>query len=66
MSPEVVKHYHYTKKSDIWGVGCVMIEMLTGKHPWPDYAQMQALFKVLRISYQALDINIFYSPDWVL
>lgn len=46
MAPEVVKSHRYSKKSDIWGVGCLVIEMLTGEHPWPDLTQMQAIFKV--------------------
>ena len=46
MSPEVVKHYHYSKKSDVWATACVIIEMLTGDRPWPNMPQMAALFKI--------------------
>lgn len=46
MAPEVVKQTAYTKKADIWSVGCLVIEMLTGSHPWPDLTQMQAIFRV--------------------
>lgn len=46
MAPEVVKQTAYTKKADIWSVGCLVIEMLTGEHPWPDLTQMQAIFRV--------------------
>jgi mitogen-activated protein kinase kinase kinase len=46
MAPEVVKQTVYTKKADIWSVGCLIIEMFTGKHPFPEFSQMQALFKI--------------------
>jgi mitogen-activated protein kinase kinase kinase len=46
MAPEVVKQVAYTKKADIWSVGCLIVEMLTGEHPWAQLNQMQAIFKV--------------------
>ncbi|ORZ40323.1 kinase-like domain-containing protein [Catenaria anguillulae PL171] len=46
MSPEVVKHMRYTRKSDIWSVGCLVIEMFTAKHPWPNASQVEAIFKI--------------------
>jgi serine/threonine protein kinase len=46
MAPEVVKQTTYTKKADIWSVGCLVVEMLTGEHPWPNLTQMQAIFRV--------------------
>ncbi|EDK43085.1 hypothetical protein LELG_01263 [Lodderomyces elongisporus NRRL YB-4239] len=46
MAPEVVKQTTYTKKADIWSVGCLIVEMFTGKHPFPNLSQMQALFKI--------------------
>lgn len=46
MAPEVVKQTAYTKKADIWSVGCLIVEMFTGKHPFPEFSQMQAIFKI--------------------
>ena len=46
MAPEVVKQTAYTQKADIWSVGCLIVEMLTGEHPFPQLTQMQAIFKV--------------------
>jgi mitogen-activated protein kinase kinase kinase len=46
MAPEVVKQAPYTNKADIWSVGCLIVEMLTGEHPWGKLNQMQAMFKV--------------------
>lgn len=46
MAPEVVKQTHYTRKADIWSLGCMVVEMFTGDHPFPEFSQMQAIFKV--------------------
>ena len=46
MAPEIVKQTSYTSKADIWSVGCLVVEMLTGTHPWAELTQMQAIFRV--------------------
>ncbi|TIB81143.1 Pkinase-domain-containing protein [Wallemia mellicola] len=46
MAPEVVKQEPYTRKADIWSLGCLIVEMLTGEHPFPSLNQMQAIFKI--------------------
>ncbi|GJJ12118.1 hypothetical protein Clacol_006359 [Clathrus columnatus] len=46
MAPEVVKQTAYTIKADIWSLGCLIVEMLTGEHPWAQLTQMQAIFKI--------------------
>lgn len=46
MAPEVVKQSGHTLKADIWSVGCLVVEMLTGEHPWAQLTQMQAIFKI--------------------
>lgn len=46
MAPEVVKQTSYTLKADIWSLGCLIIEMFTGTHPFPEFSQMQAIFKI--------------------
>jgi serine/threonine protein kinase len=46
MAPEVVKQTGHTEKADIWSVGCLVVEMLTGTHPWPDLNQLQAMYQV--------------------
>ncbi|KTW28873.1 hypothetical protein T552_01502 [Pneumocystis carinii B80] len=46
MAPEVVKQTLYTRKADIWSLGCLIVEMFTGKHPFPKMNQLQAIFKI--------------------
>lgn len=46
MAPEVVKQTSYTLKADIWSLGCLVVEMMSGTHPFPNLNQMQALFRI--------------------
>ncbi|TPX31194.1 hypothetical protein SmJEL517_g05401 [Synchytrium microbalum] len=34
MAPEVARSQAYSAKVDIWGIGCLLLEMLTGHQPW--------------------------------
>jgi len=36
----------YGRAADIWSVGCVVLEMATGKNPWHDCSYHQILWKV--------------------
>jgi len=34
MAPEILCGEPYGRRSDIWALGCTIIEIATGKHPW--------------------------------
>lgn len=36
MAPEVIRENKYGRKSDIWSLGCTVLEMISGKTPWAD------------------------------
>ena len=36
MAPELLTHQVYGRRLDIWSLGCTIIEMATGTHPWKD------------------------------
>ncbi|KAL8279988.1 hypothetical protein RQP46_007569 [Phenoliferia psychrophenolica] len=61
MAPEVVKQTSYTSKADIWSLGCLVVEMLTGAHPWANLTQMQAIFRIGSSSCPAIPDDI--SPE---
>lgn len=46
MAPEVVRQTAHTKKADIWSLGCLVVEMFIGTHPFPDCSQLQAIFAI--------------------
>lgn len=49
MAPEVICQSKYGCKADIWSLGCLIIELKTGKSPWGKLDNfIQALFKIGR------------------
>ena len=49
MAPEVLLQTKQGRKSDIWSLGCTVIEMLTGRVPWDEHAfdnPMQAILYI--------------------
>eukprot|EP01103_Thecamoeba_quadrilineata_P013080 TRINITY_DN3524_c0_g1_i2.p1 TRINITY_DN3524_c0_g1~~TRINITY_DN3524_c0_g1_i2.p1 ORF type:complete len:314 (-),score=55.65 TRINITY_DN3524_c0_g1_i2:879-1820(-) len=47
MAPEVISLEQSTLKSDIWSVGCTVIELLTGSPPYFNIPPMNALYRIV-------------------
>ncbi|KAJ3059209.1 hypothetical protein HK102_010099, partial [Quaeritorhiza haematococci] len=47
MAPEIIELNGATTASDIWSLGCTIVEMLTGKPPYSDLMPMTALFRIV-------------------
>jgi len=46
LAPEVILYLAPTFKSDIWSLGCTLIEFLTGSPPYFDLTAMAAMYKI--------------------
>ncbi|XP_064093171.1 mitogen-activated protein kinase kinase kinase 4-like [Macrobrachium nipponense] len=48
MAPEIFQSSEgHGRAADVWSLGCVVIEMATGKRPWPEYdSSVQIMFRV--------------------
>ena len=63
MAPEVILLQGATTSSDIWSLGCSVIELVTGQPPYIDLAPMSALFAVVQDDHPELPEGI--SSDLV-
>lgn len=57
MSPELFRSMPYNHKSDMWALGCVLQEMLTGKHAFQASSLSALALKVLRSERRPLESN---------
>lgn len=44
MAPEAIKGIKVGRRSDIWSLGCTMVELATARHPWPNIKDLGQLF----------------------
>lgn len=47
MAPEVIKQNPVGTRSDIWSLGCLLIELATACKPWPDIQDLGHLFSLI-------------------
>ncbi|KAI9467968.1 MAG: kinase-like domain-containing protein [Benjaminiella poitrasii] len=47
MAPEVIELKGASTQSDIWSMGCTLIELVTGKPPYSDMIAMSAMFHIV-------------------
>eukprot|EP00775_Hariotina_reticulata_P013544 gene13544-13671_t len=58
MAPEVIEMTQVTPASDIWSVGCLIIELLTGYPPYYDLQPMSALFRIVQDGHPPLPDSV--------
>jgi hypothetical protein len=45
MAPEALTN-NYSAKVDIWSLGCTVLEMITGEHPWMELTTLAAVYQL--------------------
>ena len=58
MAPEVVELKNVTVASDIWSVGCVAIELLTGRPPYFDLQPLSAMYNIVQDPHPPLPTGV--------
>ncbi len=58
VAPEVIEMREQSRSSDIWSVGCTVIELLTCCPPYFDLPPMGAIFKIVSEKHPALPNDI--------
>lgn len=58
MAPEIIEMTGVSTASDIWSVGCTIVELITGKPPYFDLEPMPALFRIVQDDHPPLPKGI--------
>ncbi|KAG1178832.1 hypothetical protein G6F70_000523 [Rhizopus microsporus] len=68
MAPEVIKLAGASTKSDIWSLGCTIVEMLTGKPPYAGMHSFAAMYKIVEDDEPPIPKNLNLSEvnRWAL
>ncbi|PSS06122.1 Mitogen-activated protein kinase kinase [Actinidia chinensis var. chinensis] len=59
MAPEVARGEEQGFPADVWALGCTIIEMATGSHPWPE--ENDPVSALYRIGFSG---DVPATPDW--
>ncbi|KAL9663385.1 hypothetical protein QQ045_018771 [Rhodiola kirilowii] len=60
MAPEVARGEAQGFAADVWALGCVIVEMVTGKNPWPE--ERNPVSALYRIGFSG---DVPTIPDWL-
>eukprot|EP01126_Amoeba_proteus_P055769 TRINITY_DN6945_c0_g1_i4.p2 TRINITY_DN6945_c0_g1~~TRINITY_DN6945_c0_g1_i4.p2 ORF type:complete len:180 (-),score=52.71 TRINITY_DN6945_c0_g1_i4:163-702(-) len=63
MAPEVIEMTGGSTISDIWSLGCTLLELLTGEPPYFKLGSMQALFNIVEDDHPPLPNFILNDPE---
>ncbi|KAL0083438.1 kinase-like domain-containing protein [Phycomyces blakesleeanus] len=58
MAPEIIELEGASTKSDIWSLGCTIVELLTGKPPYANLISMSALYHIVEDDHPPLPTTL--------
>ena len=58
MAPEIIQMSAFTTASDIWSLGCTIIELINGEPPHYDLAPISALYRIVQDPHPPLPKDI--------
>ena len=58
MAPEIIQMSRFTTASDIWSLGCTLIELLAGEPPYYDLAPISALYRIVQDAHPPLPRHV--------
>ncbi|XP_010445108.1 PREDICTED: mitogen-activated protein kinase kinase kinase 2 [Camelina sativa] len=61
MAPEVARGEEQRFPADVWGLGCTVIEMMTGSSPWPELNDVVAAMYKIGFSGESPEIPVCVS-----
>ncbi|KAH0449856.1 hypothetical protein IEQ34_020548 [Dendrobium chrysotoxum] len=63
MAPEAARGQEQGTPADVWAFGCTVIEMVTGRPPWPDVADPAGAIRRIGFSSDAPAIPAWFSDE---
>lgn len=58
MAPEIIQMARFTTGSDIWSLGCTLLELLNGEPPYYDLAPISALYRIVQDPHPPLPTHV--------
>lgn len=63
MSPEVLARQEYNEKSDVWSLGCLIHEMMTGQSPFAQAKSLNELCSMVKTFRSKTIVSEHYTPE---
>lgn len=63
MAPEVISETGHGRFADIWSVGCLVVEMATGKPPWSQLANQLEMARIVCETDIIPEVPLHYSDE---
>jgi serine/threonine protein kinase len=66
VAPEVIQLQGASTASDIWSLGCTIVELTTGKPPYGDLLAMSAMFRIVEDEFPPIPSNSSFELECFL